>query len=236
MFLKSKVGRIGILLSLIMTFFLVSDAAAQCVCDDSYVRTSVRRQAVNVRHTARKYKPARSYRARTRTVYQPVYVPVRSESYPARYVSYSDADCDDVDVSRVYVTERVYTNGYNGNGVYVNGYNGNGRYVNGYSNKRMYTNGYGNMEVDADYYETTRIARDYGYKDGFIDGRDAGMERDNYNPENSGDYQKATNGYEDDFGDKHVYREAYRSSYLTGYRAGFRSIANRSTYRAAVNW
>jgi hypothetical protein len=55
------------------------------------------------------------------------------------------------------------------------------------------------------------------------------MERDAYHPENSGDYQKATNGYEDSFGDKDVYRASYRSAYLNGYRAGFDSIARSRT-------
>ena len=39
----------------------------------------------------------------------------------------------------------------------------------------------------------------------------------------AGDFKKATEGYEDEFGDKDVYKDAYRSSYLAGYRAGFES-------------
>ena len=85
--------------------------------------------------------------------------------------------------------------------------------------------------VDADYYDTRRIASDYGYKDGFYDGYQAGMERDTYHPENSGDFQKATNGYEDDFAPKYLYREAYRTAYLRGYDSGWRSVAQRRTYR-----
>lgn len=85
----------------------------------------------------------------------------------------------------------------------------------------------GEIIPDADYHDTARIASDYGYRDGWIDGKDAGMERDAYHPQNSGDFQKATNGYEDTFGSKRVYRLAYRSAYLKGYSHGFRSIANR---------
>jgi len=70
---------------------------------------------------------------------------------------------------------------------------------------------------------TQRIAGNYGFRDGFEDGRDAALERDEYHPENSGDYQKATEGYEDDYGDKGVYKDAYRGSYLEGYQAGFDS-------------
>ena len=71
---------------------------------------------------------------------------------------------------------------------------------------------------------TQRIAGGFGYRDGFEDGQEAALEGDLYHPENSGDYEKATEGYEDEFGNKDVYKGAYRSSYLDGYRAGFRSV------------
>jgi len=69
-----------------------------------------------------------------------------------------------------------------------------------------------------------QIASHYGFRDGFEDGQEAALERDAYHPENSGDFQKATEGYESDFGDKDVYKDVYRDSYLRGYRSGFRSI------------
>jgi hypothetical protein len=72
---------------------------------------------------------------------------------------------------------------------------------------------------------TQQIAGNFGYRDGFEDGQEAALEGDLYHPENSGDYQKATEGYEDEFGDKDVYKDSYRSSYLAGYRAGFESGA-----------
>jgi len=74
------------------------------------------------------------------------------------------------------------------------------------------------------YPSSAQIATHYGYRDGFEDGQEAALERDAYHPENSGDFQKATEGYESDFGDKDVYRDVYRDSYLRGYRAGFRSV------------
>ena len=101
-----------------------------------------------------------------------------------------------------------------------------------YDDRSVYANGiYGGRATDRDYYDTRRIASDYGYKDGFYDGHQAGMERDAYHPENSGDYQKATNGYEDDFGNKNVYRQAYRRAYLRGYNSGWRSVAQSRSYR-----
>ena len=97
----------------------------------------------------------------------------------------------------------------------------------GYVDKTTHIDDDGEIIPDADYRATERIARDYGYRDGWEDGEDAGMERDTYHPENSGDFQKATNGYESDFGSKSLYRQAYRAAYLQGYKHGFRSIANR---------
>ncbi len=76
-------------------------------------------------------------------------------------------------------------------------------------------------------FEGTLAARQYGYKDGLEDGADAGLERDAYHPENSGDFKKAANGYEDKFGNKQLYKQNYRQSYLRGYRDGYRKYTNR---------
>jgi hypothetical protein len=133
---------------------------------------------------------------------------------------------------RVYPVagSRYYVNGYNGNG-----YNGNVAYTtNGYAKTRVYVNGsYSNLDVDSNYYSTGRIASDYGYRDGYSDGHEVGMERESYNPYKEGDYRNGTNGYEGHFGSKFLYKQAYRDAYLKGYDAGFRSVAQSSTYRAA---
>ena len=63
--------------------------------------------------------------------------------------------------------------------------------------------------------------------DGFEDGADAGRERDVYNPQNSGDWKKGTNGYEDEFGNKYLYRQAYRAAYLQGYKNGYRRYTDK---------
>lgn len=72
---------------------------------------------------------------------------------------------------------------------------------------------------------TQRIAGQFGYSDGFEDGLKAAKDGDAFLPQDTGDYRKATEGYEDEFGDKDVYKGAYRESYLRGYRAGFDSLA-----------
>lgn len=54
-------------------------------------------------------------------------------------------------------------------------------------------------EVDghlvADLRGTQQIAGGFGYRDGFEDGQEAALEGDLYHPENSGDYEKATEGF-----------------------------------------
>lgn len=83
--------------------------------------------------------------------------------------------------------------------------------------------------------EGMQVARQYGYEDGLQDGADAGRERDAYHPENSGDWQKGTNGYEDRFGNKKAYKQAYRDAYLQGYRDGYKQYTNK-TYTNARNF
>jgi hypothetical protein len=87
-------------------------------------------------------------------------------------------------------------------------------------------------EKDSD---RTNPARHYGYEDGFEDGADAGRERDAYHPENSGDWQKGTNGYEDKFGNKKLYKQVYREVYLKGYKDGYKQYSNR-IYTNAKNF
>jgi hypothetical protein len=186
----SFIGKIGLLLSLLFVFILVSDTSAQCYCVHKKRTVAVRRVPARTYAVRRVYvAPARVYSVKR------IYV-------PASTTVYSTAPAG---VARVYSVDRTVSTG-------------------------NYTS------YDADYYDVRRIARDYGFQDGWIDGHDAGMERDKYHPENSGDYHKATNGYEGRFGDKDLYKQAYRTAYLDGYQAGFRSVANRSTYRYIVNY
>jgi hypothetical protein len=83
----------------------------------------------------------------------------------------------------------------------------------------------GDPELVAGLRGTQTIAGSYGFRDGFEDGREAALERDEFHPENSGDFRKATEGYEDEYGDKDVYKAAYRNTYLQGYAEGFESAA-----------
>ncbi len=252
-----RFGIFSSLLAIAISTFLASHTNAQtqyCECHDAVSTVAVR--TVPVRRTAvRKYRSTAVKRATVarrakvvRPAYQAVYVPVRGVEYEPQYVEHVDGDCDDVEYTtarRVVVTERTYpaardvyyTNGIKRNGRYTNGYNGYRTYTTtGYPTARVYVDGTSsNLDVDADYFRTERIAADYGYRDGFDDGHEVGMERELYNPYKEGDYRNGTNGYEGDFGSKFLYKQAYREAYLRGYDAGFRSVAQSSTYRA-VRW
>ena len=197
-------GTLGIF-SLLVTIFLVSDAAAQdqyCECNDAVNTVTVRRAPV--RRVARRSRVRRSYRTarvtRVRPVYRTVYVP---ETRAASYVAYADRDdcnCDFTPTTaRVVVTEPVYTN-YD----------------------RVYTGG--------SYYDTERIARGWGHRDGFKDGYKAALKYREYDPENNGDFRDANNGYKRRFGSKYLYKDAYREGYVRGYESGFRSTARGETY------
>lgn len=241
-----RFGMFGTLLSLAITTFLASTAAqAQtqyCECTDAYSTVAVR--SVPVRRTARKYRKAKHTTVARRTVravpaVRTVYIPVREVAYTPQYVEFRDDDCDDDDIEytsarRVIVTERVYP--VAGSRYVINGYNGNGSYAatTTYAKTRVYVDGrYSDLDVDGDYFSTQRIAADYGYRDGFSDGHEVGIERETYNPYKEGDFRNGTNGYEGHFGSKYLYKQAYRDAYMKGYDAGFRSVAQSSTYRAA---
>ena len=239
----ARPGLFAILLSLATTTFLASTASAQeqyCECVDNYAAVAVRRAPA--RRTARKYRKARRSnvvaRRTTTVVTQPVYrtayVPVREAAYAPQYVEYADRDdCDDTYTasSRVVVTEPVYTSR---SVVYATGarrkayYDSPAVYTN--TNRVYVSERYGSLPTDSDYYSTVRIASDYGYRDGFSDGREVALEREAYNPAKEGDFRNGTNGYEGDFGSKSLYKRAYRDAYLKGYNTGWRSIAQSDTF------
>lgn len=76
--------------------------------------------------------------------------------------------------------------------------------------------------------EGRQVARQQGFDDGFKDGVDAGRDRDVYNPTKSGDYKKGANGYDDDFGNKQIYKQNYRTAYLQGYKRGYRRYTEKT--------
>ncbi len=97
-----------------------------------------------------------------------------------------------------------------------------------YPTYRGYDRNNRNDRYDNNYrYNALEQARQNGYRDGLNDGSDAAREGDRFHPQNSGDWQKGTNGYEDRFGSKNAYRSAYRDAYMQGYREGFDRVRDR---------
>lgn len=74
--------------------------------------------------------------------------------------------------------------------------------------------------------EMYRVAQDYGYNDGLRSGAEDLRDRDRYNPENSSEYRKATNGYDSYYRNKDEYKRAYRDAFLRGYDEGYNRYNN----------
>ena len=85
---------------------------------------------------------------------------------------------------------------------------------------------YGNNERYGN--EMYRVAQDYGYNDGLRRGAEDMRDRDRYNPENAGDYKKATNGYDSYYGNKDEYKRAYRDAFRRGYDEGYNRYNNNN--------
>jgi len=221
-------GKIGVLLSLVITLFIASEVPAQdqyCACNDSVSAVRIRRAPV--RHAVRRAKVRRTYAA-VRPTYRTTYAPVvREVTYTPRYTAYvDDCDCGQAYVpsARVYVSEPVYASVPARNVYYTNGYSRN--LYTTYAPEYVYTTTGTNVVV-TDYvssYDTRRIAAGWGHRDGFKDGWKAALKFREYDPQNNGDYRDANNGYKSRFGDKYLYKSAYREGYVRGYDSGWRSI------------
>jgi hypothetical protein len=101
-----------------------------------------------------------------------------------------------------------------------------------YGNSRRDNRGY-NSSYN---YDAINVAQRYGYQDGLNDGRDAAREGDRYHPQNSGDWQKGTNGYESRYGSRSAYKQTYRAAYIEGYNAGFQRNEGREIRRERREW
>lgn len=65
-------------------------------------------------------------------------------------------------------------------------------------------------------------ARDVGYQDGLMDGRNDRSSGHSFRPTDTDNYKHADRGYRDDFGNKDSWKAAYRTGYADGYREGFK--------------
>lgn len=65
------------------------------------------------------------------------------------------------------------------------------------------------------------VAYDFGHRDGLLWGRQDARNRKNYKLNDNSLYKKATNGYDDRYGDKDNYKRRYREGFERGYREGY---------------
>jgi hypothetical protein len=65
-------------------------------------------------------------------------------------------------------------------------------------------------------------ARDVGYQDGLMDGRNDRSSGHSFRPTDTDNYKHADRAYRDNFGSKDAWKAAYRQGYSDGYREGFK--------------
>ena len=70
-----------------------------------------------------------------------------------------------------------------------------------------------------------QVARERGYSYGMSVGAADAQRRQSYNPQRSRYWRNATEGYDNDFGNKDRYRQAFRNAFEQGYREGFQRYA-----------
>lgn len=96
---------------------------------------------------------------------------------------------------------------------------GNGQYSYGYND------GYGyNFRM------LTRVARDFGFRDGSQVAREDTWRGKPFNPNPRGPYDDADHGYRRRLGDKHTYRQIYSEAYRRGYQSAFRGYGYGNGY------
>ena len=85
-----------------------------------------------------------------------------------------------------------------------------------YERRRRNRDGYG-----GDRTEIRRQALEYGYREGFEDGRDDREDGNRYDYRDESTYRDATSGYRDEYGDVNLYRQYFRQGFEQGYRDGY---------------
>lgn len=67
-------------------------------------------------------------------------------------------------------------------------------------------------------------ARDFGYQDGFNDGKNDRLTGHSYRPTHDNNFKHADRGYYGGYGDHNYYKELYRRAYEDGYDRGYNSV------------
>ncbi len=80
---------------------------------------------------------------------------------------------------------------------------------------------------DRGYYRT---ASQFGYQDGFSDGRNDRLTGHSFRPTHDGNYHHADRGYYGGYGDRNYYKQLYRRAYEDGYERGYNSARYRGSW------
>ena len=75
---------------------------------------------------------------------------------------------------------------------------------------------------EGDVAATPGSARDVGYQDGLMDGRNDRDSGHSFRPTDTDNYKHADRGYRDQFGSKDAWKSAYRQGYADGYREAYK--------------
>jgi hypothetical protein len=201
--LQQKIKNIGLVLSLVFSFVLLSSLNVKAQYRDPNYYPQNRR---NDDHHKNKHKHDKHGNGNYN----------RGNRDDDRDDDYDNDDRDDNNGR--YNRSRNNNDGgyYDRNGNYHpnnnGGYNRNGGYGNGGYNNSFY-----------------RIAQQNGYNDGLRKGAEDARERHN-NPQGTSEYKRATNGYDSSYRDKEGYKQAYRQAFLQGFDEGQNRYYNNGRY------
>ena len=75
-----------------------------------------------------------------------------------------------------------------------------------------------------------RNAREFGFQDGFNDGRNDRLSGHSFRPTHDGNFRHADRGYDGRFMSRNEYKQIYREAYQNGYERGYNSARNRDRW------
>lgn len=81
-----------------------------------------------------------------------------------------------------------------------------------------------------------RVARERGYSYGMSVGAADAQRGQSYNPQRSRYWRRATEGYNNDFGNRGQYMQVFRNSFERGYREGYQRYAYNRRGRWDNRW
>lgn len=87
-----------------------------------------------------------------------------------------------------------------------------------------------------DRYNGYQVARERGYSYGLSVGAADAQRGQSYSPQRSRYWRNATEGYDNDYGNKGQYKQVFRNSFEQGYREGFQRYAYNRRGRWDNRW